>query len=87
MSGLTLTEFLGRLASEFDLEGRDPPLAAETRLRADLGFDSLDLLRLSIFLDALAGVLVPEDLELVDEITLGDVHYYYLTLLSNRDEG
>jgi len=85
MAGLILTEFLERLAREFDLEDGDPPLAADTRVRADLGFDSLDLLRLSIFLDALAGVIVPEDLEKLDDVTLGEVHYYYLTLLSHRD--
>lgn len=77
MRVLGFEEFADRFAVEFGVAEDRWPLPATTRLVADLGFDSLDLFRVSILLDVLAGVLVPEDLDALDDFTLGDVHYYY----------
>ena len=74
---LEFEEFAERFAVEFDVAEERRPLLSSTRLVADLGFDSLDLFRVSILLDVLAEVLVPEDLDALDDFTLGDVHYYY----------
>lgn len=77
MRVLEFEEFAERFAVEFDVAEERRPLLSSTRLVADLGFDSLDLFRVSILLDVLAEVLVPEDLDALDDFTLGDVHYYY----------
>lgn len=77
MRVLEFEEFAERFAVEFDVAEERRPLPSSTRLVADLDFDSLDLFRVSILLDVLAEVLVPEDLDALDDFTLGDVHYYY----------
>lgn len=84
---LAFDEFVGRFAAEFGLDHADAPtLVRGTRLVGDLGFDSLELFRVNILLDMLAGVLVPEDLDAMADFTLGDVHYYYVTYLEQQAE-
>ncbi len=83
---LGFDEFAERFAIEFDVAEERRPLPASTRLVADLGFDSLDLFRVSILLDVLAEVLVPEDLDALDDFTLGDVHYYYQVQIEQKHE-
>jgi len=79
-------EFAERFAIEFDVAEERRPLPPTTRLVADLGFDSLDLFRVSILLDVLAEVLVPEDLDALDDFTLGDVHYYYQVQIEQKPD-
>lgn len=79
-------EFAERFAIEFDVAEEHRPLPPTTRLVADLGFDSLDLFRVSILLDVLAEVLVPEDLDALDDFTLGDVHYYYQVQIEQKPD-
>lgn len=83
---LSYDEFAERFAIEFDVAEERRPLPPTTRLVADLGFDSLDLFRVSILLDVLAEVLVPEDLDALDDFTLGDVHYYYQVQIEQKPD-
>lgn len=84
MRALEFDDFAERFAVEFDVPAERRPLPPSTRLVADLGFDSLDLFRVSILLDVLAEVFVPEDLDALDDFTLGDVHYYYRVQVEQR---
>ncbi len=84
MRVLEFEEFAERFAVEFDVEEGRRPLPPTTRLVADLGFDSLDLFRVSILLDVLAEVFVPEDLDALDDFTRCDVHYYYRVQIEQK---
>lgn len=71
---LSFDAFVVRFAAEFDMpvEG----LKSSTLLFGELGFDSLEFLRASIFLDSLAPFDVPPDLD-HEAITLDDLYRFY----------
>ncbi len=72
-------EFYRALDAEFgDLH---PPgtFNREARLVDDLHLDSLDLLRLTIFVESLAPIELPEQMDPAD-VTVGDLYHYYFTL-------
>lgn len=56
-----------------------------TTLEEELGFDSLEVLELGVFLEGL-GLELPEDL-LPELRTLGDVYHYYTTKVGVHANG
>jgi acyl carrier protein len=60
--------------AEFALE--EGSLARDSRLVYDLGFDSLQLFRLSIFVEMLAPIDLPAEIDF-DALTLGSVYDHY----------
>lgn len=84
MTILSSEEFLARFAVEFDLG--EQPVSTSTRVVADLDFDSLDLLRLSVFLDVIGDAVVPEGLEELADFTLGDIYHYYRVSREQRGD-
>jgi acyl carrier protein len=68
-------EFYGAIAAEFEL---DKSLADHSLLESDLGFDSLGMFDLVLFIEEVAGVQ-PEDQRAMDYpmmTTLGDAYAY-----------
>ncbi len=74
MTTVTMSRFVALFAREFDLE--EDHLTRNTCIVHDLGFDSLELFRLMIFLEMLAPIDLPEDINL-DDLTIGTVYDHY----------
>jgi acyl carrier protein len=72
-------EFLDALAVEFVEEIDRAELVPEAGLVRDLDLDSLQLIRLAAFVESLAPIELPDDLDPGDA-TLADVFYYYETI-------
>ena len=70
---LDRSSFLKCLADEFELSGA---LTGAETLIDDLEFDSLQLLRLSIFIKDRFGSELPEQVD-YDTLKVDDVWYYY----------
>ncbi|MDR1777925.1 MAG: phosphopantetheine-binding protein [Desulfovibrio sp.] len=64
------------LAQEFELDISQ--MNPETRLREDLGLDSLDYVDMVVVLEQAFGVKIGKDPELTSVRTLGDVHEFIL---------
>ncbi len=61
------------LAQQLHLEGKD--IAMESRIKDDLGADSLDILQLLMTIEEEKGIVIPDE-ELVGFNTVGDVVSY-----------
>ena len=66
--------FLELLCTEFGYAAGG--VSMETRLIADLGFDSLQWLRLAVFVEMLVPFDAPDDTN-PDELTVGDIYALY----------
>lgn len=53
----------------------DKPVTAESRIKEDLGADSLDILQLLMTIEEEKGIVVPDE-ELAHFLTVGDVVKY-----------
>ncbi len=86
MRQLTEAEFCGSLDREF--EDIRPPgsFRPDSRLVDDLQLGSLDLLRLVIFVESLAPIELPEQLDPADA-TVRDMYHYYVTLAPGVPDG
>lgn len=73
---LDADEFLDALRSEFEGELDPDRIDLRARLIDDLELDSLQVLRLVVFVESLGDIELPDDLDLGDA-SLGDLHYYY----------
>ncbi len=77
-------EFRDLIAKEFELNQSD--LRESTRLCDDLGFDSLKMLELVLFIEENADVLI-EDSELLNIGTLGEAHCAYIQAPEGNHSG
>jgi len=66
--------FCTLLAQEFDVDAST--LSRDTHVVDELAFDSLELLRLSIFIEMLAPIDMPTDVDF-KALTLGAVYDHY----------
>lgn len=78
---LTEAEFCEVLDVEFEDIRAPGSFKPGARLVDDLHLDSLDLLRLVIFVESLAPIELPDQLDPSDA-TVGDLYHYYVTLSS-----
>jgi acyl carrier protein len=74
MKVLAPDRFVKLLATEFEL---DPVcLVRATRFVGDLDFDSFQFFRLAVFIEMLAPIDVPDDVDL-DALTVGALYDFY----------
>ena len=76
------SQFFDGLTEEFEL---DPAPSGVERVIQDLGFDSLELMRLGMFLEIVCDVELPEQVD-YDTLTIDDVWHYYLVQASRRPD-
>lgn len=65
--------FCSRLANEFAVE---VSVAGTAKLIDDLGFDSIECLRLCVYIESEYGVRLPEQLD-YESVTIDDIWHYY----------
>lgn len=75
MKILSFDQFRRNVSIEFSLEVDD--LSRDTRLVADLDFDSFQLFRLFILVESLAPIDIPEGLDIA-ALDLGGVYDHYV---------
>jgi len=73
--------FIKRFADEFELDG----LVGTERLLDDLEFDSLELLRVALFLEIVCDVELPEQVD-YESLCVDDIWHYYQVQATRRDE-
>lgn len=76
---LDIDGFVDALRLELEDEIDPSSIIPEARLIADLDLDSLQLLRVAAFVESLAPIILPDQLDPADA-TIGDLHHYYRTL-------
>ncbi|MGH9212798.1 MAG: acyl carrier protein [Acidimicrobiales bacterium] len=70
---LDRSTFIERFAEEFEL--KSAPVGSD-RVIGDLGFDSLEVMRLVLFMEIVCGVELPEQVDM-ETLNVEDVWHYY----------